>query len=240
MLLKPVSFLKKAAAGAWTPTDLGAKLIFWADPTDLSTQWQDTSGSTAVTATGQTVNRIDDKTGSGRFMTSTGIGPGGPNLVISGSDYYWNFAEGEGWQVDSALPQTTTDAVWVNVLADAATFILFPVSTTAAFLGVGANGITSDWWSNAGTPTARIDGAAPAANNRDGIYDAVVTGGWVTFGAESCDFSTNSAWDTMRVASYPAAGGFPYSGLMGDILITTALTSGERSSLETWLNSRKP
>jgi hypothetical protein len=37
----------------------------WYDPSDLGTLWQDTAGTTPVTATGQAVARIDDKSGNG-------------------------------------------------------------------------------------------------------------------------------------------------------------------------------
>ena len=41
----------------------------WYDPSDLSTMFQDTAGTTPVTATGQTVARINDKSGRGNHAT---------------------------------------------------------------------------------------------------------------------------------------------------------------------------
>ena len=41
----------------------------WYDPSDLTTLFQDTAGTTPVTATGQTVARINDKSGRGNHAT---------------------------------------------------------------------------------------------------------------------------------------------------------------------------
>lgn len=41
----------------------------WYDPSDLSTMFQDTAGTVPVTATGQTVARINDKSGRGNHLT---------------------------------------------------------------------------------------------------------------------------------------------------------------------------
>lgn len=51
----------------WTPAELFLASEFgaWFDPSDLSTLWQDTAGTSAVTTDGQSVARIDDKSGNG-------------------------------------------------------------------------------------------------------------------------------------------------------------------------------
>lgn len=46
-------------------------LLAWWDPSDLSTLWQDTAGTTPVTAAGQNVRRIDDKSGNGNHAIVT-------------------------------------------------------------------------------------------------------------------------------------------------------------------------
>lgn len=40
----------------------------WYDPSDLSTLWQDTAATTPVTTSGQSVARIDDKSGNGHHL----------------------------------------------------------------------------------------------------------------------------------------------------------------------------
>lgn len=53
VLVFPATLFAAGEAGAWY------------DPSDLSTLWQDTAGTTPVTADGQSVARIDDKSGNG-------------------------------------------------------------------------------------------------------------------------------------------------------------------------------
>lgn len=83
-IINPYAFL---APAAWTPAQLfltGDKGA-WYDPSDFSTMWQDTAGTTAVTATGQTVKRIDDKSGNGNHLSYAT----GPILRQDGSGYYY-------------------------------------------------------------------------------------------------------------------------------------------------------
>jgi len=41
----------------------------WYDPSDLSTLWQDTAATVPVTASGQSVARVNDKSGNGKHLT---------------------------------------------------------------------------------------------------------------------------------------------------------------------------
>jgi len=57
--------------GSFSPLSLFAASEpgFWYDPSDLSTLFQDTAGTTPVTAAGQSVARINDKSGRGNHAT---------------------------------------------------------------------------------------------------------------------------------------------------------------------------
>src|SRR5262245_4073126 len=46
----------------------------WWDPSDLSTLFQDTAGTTPVTASGQSVARINDKSGRGNHLIQATAG----------------------------------------------------------------------------------------------------------------------------------------------------------------------
>jgi autotransporter-associated beta strand protein len=58
----------------WQPTTLGTNLVNWYDASDTTTLWQNTAGTTAVTAGGQTVLLWKDKSGNGNHLT-TSSGP---------------------------------------------------------------------------------------------------------------------------------------------------------------------
>lgn len=51
-----------------TPQDLSS-LAMWYDPSDVSTLWKDTTGTSAVTAQWDSVARMDDKSGNGNNVT---------------------------------------------------------------------------------------------------------------------------------------------------------------------------
>lgn len=64
--LRPVY---KDLTGAFSPSLLSPALAAWHDATDLTTLWQDTGATTPITADGQTVARVDDKSGNSRNST---------------------------------------------------------------------------------------------------------------------------------------------------------------------------
>lgn len=55
----------------------------WYDPSDLTTLFQDSAGTTPVTATGQTVGMMKDKSGNGNHATQAGAGK--PTYQVDGS-----------------------------------------------------------------------------------------------------------------------------------------------------------
>ncbi len=62
-----------ASTKGWTPAQLatGASTWAWYDPSDMGTLFQDSAGTTPVTAAGQAVGRINDKSGNGFNATQS-------------------------------------------------------------------------------------------------------------------------------------------------------------------------
>lgn len=66
----------------WNPSRI-AGCVGWWDMTDNMTMWRDTSASSSINATGQTIARIDDQSGNGKnFLQSTANLR--PSFTISG------------------------------------------------------------------------------------------------------------------------------------------------------------
>ena len=61
---------------SWSPADLFAasEVGVWYDPSDFSTMYQDSAGTIPVTAVGQVVGRINDKSGNGFHATQATTG----------------------------------------------------------------------------------------------------------------------------------------------------------------------
>jgi hypothetical protein len=62
----------------------------WFDPSDFSTMFQDSAGTTPVTAVGQPVGKILDKSGNNKHATQS-VSGSRPTLQYDGADYYLSF-----------------------------------------------------------------------------------------------------------------------------------------------------
>lgn len=80
---------RASAAGDFNPLD-DADLMLWIDPSDLSTLWQDTSASTAVTTSTNPVDLAQDKSGNGRDLIGVGS-TARPTYNTSGGLHWLNF-----------------------------------------------------------------------------------------------------------------------------------------------------
>lgn len=147
----------------WTPKNL-PDLVLWYDPSDLSTMWQNNNQSGPVTASGQPVGYLADKSGSFYDIT-------GPTLErrpvvtvgAAGSPSFLTFASGSNQRLSSAtssaiLPMktmilgariATSDASMGLVTSFAGggmNFLLTRNGSNLSWLGTG--GFGSNIWHN--------------------------------------------------------------------------------------------
>ncbi len=78
----------------WTPASL-SHLVNWLDPSDMSTMYQTTDTSTPVTAAGQSVGRIEDKSGNSTHATQSTSGSRPTLRNPSGDLWYLDFDGGD-------------------------------------------------------------------------------------------------------------------------------------------------
>lgn len=97
---------RAGGAPMWTPANIFAasEVGYWLDPSDLTTMFQDTAATVPVTAAGQSVRRINDKSGNG-FIFQASADARRPVLRLDGSNYYLDF---DG--TDDCLVTSTTIA----------------------------------------------------------------------------------------------------------------------------------
>jgi len=69
-----ISLVRGGKSGVFTPASLFAngEQGAWYDPSDLTTLYQDSAGTTPVTADGDPVGRMEDKSGNGNHATQAG------------------------------------------------------------------------------------------------------------------------------------------------------------------------
>lgn len=79
-----------AAPAAFSPADLFAsgEKGYWYDPSDFSTMFQDAAGTTPVTATGQFVGKVLDKSGNGNHLEAVSAAARGVLQQDANGFYY--------------------------------------------------------------------------------------------------------------------------------------------------------
>lgn len=230
-----------APAPAWSPTSLYASSQegFWYDPSDLSTLFQDAAGTIPVTASGQPVARVNDKSGKGRHWTVQGGTSGArPTLVISGGLYALDF---DG--VDDALLHTGTmptglldvflahnrdgTGQWVPFYGDA--------SGSDTYFGVHQTGSTGAAASGAGTPTYHVDGFAVnmGGSVRVDLYNADTSAAVHVLETRAVNLST---WAGIGFGKY--FDGWLFDGKFYGAVGRTTLNTTERAELYAWLNGK--
>jgi len=106
----------------WTPLDLyrAGEQGVWYDPSDFSTMFQDFESTVPVTAVGQSVARIMDKSGNGR-SAAMDISSRRPKLQQDGAGhYYLDFDGVDDYMYTNAINLSATDkmTLWAGVRKD--------------------------------------------------------------------------------------------------------------------------
>lgn len=113
----------------------GGEQGVWYDPSDFSTLYQDSAGTTPVTAVGQPVGRILDKSGRGNHASQTTAASRPTLQQDSKGRYYLSFDGTDDGMATPSINFTGTDAVTVfagvRKNSDAATGILAELSTNS-------------------------------------------------------------------------------------------------------------
>ena len=269
MNLSPISLaLTRPTANSFNPASLFAagEEGAWYDPSDFSTMFQDTAGTIPVTATGQSVFRINDKSGRGHYLAQATATKQPTLQQDSDGKYYLQF-DGTNDSLNTLLSGTinlsTSDKVFVcqgykidNTVA-AGVFSEFGISATT----VGSFSII--------VPR----GAGVDAIGYNVFISAQAQRGFASLGTSnkyvgSCQYDTSlgtqatainvknntNTTGTGFVGTVPGAGNFgtltlyvgqrndasaPYAGRMyGYIIRLGALAANERGFVENYMNAQ--
>lgn len=221
-----------AAVGFTSPTDLKTKLFAWFDMTDPSTLFQNTAGTTPATAVGNPVQRVNDKSGNSRHIWKTDAN----NALVIAGGVNWNRAKlyAQGW-----TGVTSGMEVFALIEPDAGiSWVLGGRYNDGGtnYLGYSGNGDASTYVQNGsfGTPTYSVNGTDIATPTRDKLYDAVKdTAGRKVMAARGVDLT--GAGSSFAPVGYQLANTASLIGTIKHYVITTGLTTQERSDLVTWL-----
>lgn len=232
-------------------TPASVTLKGWWDPSDISTLWKNTAGTDPVTADGDLVARMDDKSGNGRNWTqatSTNrptykVGSGLHWLDFDGTDDYMtgatlsNLISVSAYEVilagrfDTIASNAGTSYSNDVFLADDGGYIAVAYGRTSGVIGAGQYG-SSD---------TVLTFAYSSGNNfvlsqrlASGLFYASYNGGSESSGSAA---NVGSGAGTALIGkSYN--GDFVDGRFYGAVTKNAALTTTERDNLITWLGAK--
>jgi len=228
----------------WTPAGLfvSGEPGAWYDPSDMSTMFQDAAGTTPVTASGQSVGRILDKTGNNNHAVQP-ISGLRPTLQNDGLYNYLSFDGVDDFLESTSLitPNPTT------------TFIGFLVATGKTTQGTLLDGRVSRQLIeyNVGSPGTFViyagggesSGGATFLNNQQVVSTSIFNGASSRIRINSVDFSAfNAGSDGLNgaIIGEGNAALFRHEGRIYQTIILGRLaTSQEITDTETYVGSKQ-
>ena len=254
-------FAKNYACAVWSPSSLfsAGEVGVWYDPADFSTLFQDSAGTTPVTAVEQPVGLILDKSGNGKHA-SQATAASRPTLKLIDGKYSLLFDGIDDSLATASINFTATDKMTVvagvRKLSDAATGVLCELSASAASLGGGFNFFApvagSENFRYAAGNVINLLASAGSGSSYPAPTTNVVTG----LSSISADVlilringtqAATSAADqgTGNFGNYPlfigrrAGTSMPFNGHLYSLIVRGAQsTDAQIAVAETWVNSK--
>lgn len=207
----------------------------WYDPSDLATLWKDTAATDPVTAAGDAVARIDDKSGNGNHLMQSSAetrptyqtdSAGNAYLSFDGSDDTLNVALALGYPFDriSAIQQIGW-SLGRRILAHGPSLLLQRLGSPQITIHDGINDVvrTSDL-------AVGTNGIVTERHVANAQQIAINNGQYVTGDAGA---STPGA--TFSIGADPAGASASNIRCYGLLIRSGSLTDGEVSRVRAWL-----
>jgi hypothetical protein len=258
-LLSPGQFSPASLFAAGAP---GA----WYDPSDFSTMFQDSAGTTPVTAVDQSVGLILDKSGRGNNARQTTAGSR-PLLKQDGNGKYYLLFDGSNdWLETSSIDFTSTNKMSVfsglRILQETVTEVILELSFSSgifagsfAFVNDGAaDSRISFNLKGSGSLAGRVDkssSVAPATYVTSVVYDLAqptretqisprVNGVVPTLvGVGAANAGSGNFGNYQLYIGRRAGTSLPFNGNIYSLIVLGALASTSQiTSTETWVNSK--
>lgn len=249
------SILQHARVGSFNPLSLSPSL--WFDFSDLTTLFQDTGGTSPVTTTGQSIARINDKSGNARHATQAtpaamptystsstingraiGSFDGGDRLGTSAVDLTAT-NKLELWGVAQSTVTTNDQHFWGNRNAVAGSIVITHSSgTNPPYIFAQGNVGNTNIFGAINSAASIRRGTCDFSLSTDEVnlyVDGVLATGTRAFNSNNTAFFGNLSW-WIGARSDGAA---PFTGKIGELFaFNRLLTAGEVTSLSAYLKAR--
>jgi len=228
----------------------------WFDISDTSTLFQDSAGTTPITATGQPVGKILDKSGNNLHATQA-TATQRPTYQIDGSGKAYLSFDGvdDNMVTGTITPATNKAQVFAGArkLSDTVIQVLYETSTTTttgtlsslpSYSGAGV-GPYWDVWSSGASISTPATYPAPQTVVQTHIADISAPVSTLRINGVQAATSTASQ-GAGNFISGPlnlgrrAGGGFPFNGRLYGLILRFGpnLNIGQIASAESWINSK--
>jgi hypothetical protein len=255
-------------SGLFTPLSLFAagEQGAWYDPSDFSTMFQNSTGTTPVTAVDQPVGLIRDKSGRGNHASQS-TEASRPILKVDENGRYYLFFDGtDDFLTNAGIDFSATDKISVfsgmRILQETTTEVILEISFATsvfsgsfAFVNDGAAGSRISYnLKGSGSIAARTDtssSVAPVTNVISVVYDLAqstreteisprVNGVVPTLvGAGAANAGSGNFGNYPLFIGRRAGITFPFNGRFYSLIILGASASASQiTSTETWVNGK--
>jgi hypothetical protein len=227
---------------AFLPTSIpGCQL--WLDAADISTLYQNTAGTTPVTAAGQQIQYWKDKSGNARNATSSDTAMSYNTSGIRYPSIYFTGGQATGFQVNVAVRDSTYFFVVNNAAA--------PLNDVRVYNSHnGTIHLKQNWWFN--TYRTQVDYAGIAGpqgpDNTSGVtlvmtrQDTSSTGllsAWQTgtsIGSTTASAVIGETFTSFVLGTDNGGSSFPMIGYMGEVIVyNSVLSTAQRQQVEGYL-----
>lgn len=253
--IKGATTIKGLTSVNWSPNLLFAagEQGVWYDPSDFSTMFQDTAGTTPVTATGQSVARINDKSGNGNNATQS-TAANRPTLQIDGNGKYYLSFDGSNdilFCNDTNMPTGDLSVFWGSYLnvdfpaafpAVASYGVASPSRSVFILYGNPSNIYVSQYGDSLFVSASKTTAYVASLNRIGTAYNLRKNGG---AGSASQSMATNTAVYGANGfglggsgAGLPGVSPFLSGRIYGLIIRGAASTASQISMTETYMNSK--
>lgn len=263
MMLRRMMMMASGSGGGGSDSVITALFAsgeqgIWLDPSDFSTMYQDSSGTTPVTSVGQYVGKILDKSGRGNHAIQSSSGSR-PLLQQDGSGNYYLQFDGTDDSLQASIDLSGTDKVSIftgtykvddtarivfeftpNWNAISGSFILVSGSDSGFLMYSGSTG-------SASSSISQISGNSISAPNISVITTTHnISGDLTTFRRNGVD-STSSSGDKgfgnfqsniLYIGARSGSSVFFNGRIYGLIVRGSLSTSTEINDVESWMNSK--
>ena len=228
-----------SSGSAFNPASLfaGGELGLWHDPSDIATLYQDSAGTTPVTAVAQPVGKENDKSGRGNHALQATSAARSIYNSTSGVQYLTFDGVDDGLSTGAITLGADMDCFIAFRRNSSTPMIIFTrVPGGGDYFGTIVDGDGNGNSSGVGFPTYAVNGVdvngGAISATRGQIAAAIPVGAWVVLEVRNLDLSI---WPQFCTSTYPS---FEFNGDIGGIILCPAQTNVNREKIRTYLGAK--